>query len=228
MRGRNEKWAKGFVELICFSNLQRSSTMDTTSHKCAYCSARLATAQGLHSHLAQSERCRAKHEASIIDSDSDSSDSNSQLGGNVNTTQIDTPFDDLPTDYDADSPPYIELNLPVGNPVEEEPEEPIRESRRATVEDVEDEDEITDESRFIEDFPTPAGLPHSAYKMQSSDFERHLDEQKKVGDAPWAPFETEDEWELARWLMTSGISQTNINSFLKLNKVSRIPIRPNE
>ncbi|KAF8799293.1 hypothetical protein BYT27DRAFT_7040688, partial [Phlegmacium glaucopus] len=36
---------------------------------------------------------------------------------------------------------------------------------------------------------------------------------------PWAPFESEDEWELARWLMTSGVSQTKIDSFLKLNKI---------
>ena len=119
------------------------------------------TAQGLHSHLVQSKRCCAKHEASIIDSDSDSSDSNSQLGGSANTTQINTPFNDLPSDYDTNSPPYIELDLPGANPVEEETEEPIQESRQATVEDVEDEDEISDDSRFIEDFPTPAGLPHS-------------------------------------------------------------------
>jgi hypothetical protein len=190
--------------------------MDTT-HKCEYCSARLATAQGLHSHLVQSKRCRARHEASTIDSDSHHSDSNSQL---------DTPFDFLPSDYDADYQPDVELDPPVGNPVslEEEPEEPIRESRRATVEDVEDEDDITEDSRFIEDFPRPAGLPHPVDKTRSSNFERHLDEQKRAGDAPWAPFETEDEWELARWLMTSGMSQTKMDSFLKLNKVSPILI----
>jgi hypothetical protein len=98
----------------------------------------------------------------------------------------------------------------------------MRESRRATVEDVEDEDDITQDSRFIEGFPRPAGLPHSADETRSSKFERHLYEQKKTGDVPWAPFETEDEWELARWLMTSGVSQTKIDSFLKLNKVSHI------
>jgi len=48
--------------------------------------------------------------------------------------------------------------------VEEEIEEPIEESRRVTVEDMEDEDEISNDSHFIKDFPTPAGLPHSAHK----------------------------------------------------------------
>jgi hypothetical protein len=205
--------------------------MDIT-HKCAYCPARLATAQGLHSHIVQSKRCRAtraRHETSIVDSDSESSNLNTQLGGDVNL-QIDTPFDGPPSGYDSNSPPFVELDPPVDEPpplaLEEETleeERPTRESRHATVEVVEDEDDdITKDSRFIEDFPEPSGLPHSADKIQLSDFEHHLNEQKKAGDAPWAPFETEDEWELARWLMTSGVSQTKIDSFLKLNKVSHI------
>lgn len=227
-RARNTKKKQGVIResIHWFSNLQRSSTMDTT-YKCAYCPARLATAQGLHSHIVQSKRCRAtraRHEASIVDSDSDSSNSNTQLGRGMNTMQIDAPFDGLPSDYDSNSPPYVELDPPVDDPEPLEEERPTRESRRATVEDVEDEDVITkdSDSRFIEDFPRPAGLPHSADKTRSSNFERHLYEQKKAGDAPWAPFETEDEWELARWLMTSGVSQTKIDSFLKLNKVSYI------
>jgi hypothetical protein len=136
--------------------------------------------------------------------------------------EVDTPFDGLPSDYDSDSPPYVELDPPVDNSAPLEEEEPMRTSRHATVKDAEDEDDITKDSRFIEDFPRPAGLPHSADKTRLSSFERHLYEQKEAGDAPWAPFETEDEWELTRWLMTSGVSQTKIDSFLKLNKVSYI------
>ena len=138
--------------------------------------------------------------------------------------EINTPFDGPPSSYDDNSPPYIELDPPVDNPVplEEErveEERPTQDSRHATIEDVEDEDNITNDSCFIEDFPEPAGLPHSADKTRLSDFEHHLYEQKKVGDAPLVPFKTEDEWEFAR---TSGMSQTKIDSFLKLNKVSYI------
>jgi hypothetical protein len=42
------------------------------------------------------------------------------------------------------------------------------------------------------------------------------------GDAPWAPFETEEEWELAKWLMTSGVSQKKTDSFLKLKTVRTV------
>ncbi|KAJ3926270.1 MAG: hypothetical protein NXY57DRAFT_1051450 [Lentinula lateritia] len=42
--------------------------------------------------------------------------------------------------------------------------------------------------------------------------------QKAEGMEPWEPFASEDEWELARWLMESGASQGKIDSFLRLNK----------
>lgn len=37
---------------------------------------------------------------------------------------------------------------------------------------------------------------------------------------PWAPFQSSDEWKLAKWLSTSGLSQTSINEFLQLPIVS--------
>jgi hypothetical protein len=55
--------------------------------------------------------------------------------------------------------------------------------------------------------------------MSQTNFEEHFKHQIKAGDAPWMPFESENEWELARWLMTSGVSQKQIDEFLKLNKV---------
>ncbi|KAJ2975809.1 hypothetical protein NUW54_g11669 [Trametes sanguinea] len=44
-----------------------------------------------------------------------------------------------------------------------------------------------------------------------------LREQRAAGDQPWAPFKDLDEWELAQWLVTSGLSQTAIEQYLKLN-----------
>ncbi|KAF9064664.1 hypothetical protein BDP27DRAFT_1230135, partial [Rhodocollybia butyracea] len=43
--------------------------------------------------------------------------------------------------------------------------------------------------------------------------------QKVEGLEPWFPFQSEDEWELAPWLMESGASQGKIDWFLKLNKI---------
>ncbi|KAK0474324.1 hypothetical protein EDD18DRAFT_1313462 [Armillaria luteobubalina] len=47
-------------------------------------------------------------------------------------------------------------------------------------------------------------------------FERIKQEQKKQGQQMWAPFKTHEEWELAQWLMMSGVSQADIDRFVKL------------
>ncbi|KAJ7820185.1 hypothetical protein B0H14DRAFT_3472539 [Mycena olivaceomarginata] len=77
-----------------------------------------------------------------------------------------------------------------------------RKRPRATVEDVEDEDD-----RWVQPFPK----------------ERQAGAKK--GNAPWEPFESEDEWEMAHWLMTSGLSGKKTDSYLKLKKV-RDGIKP--
>ncbi|KAJ3725296.1 hypothetical protein C8R42DRAFT_576029, partial [Lentinula raphanica] len=51
------------------------------------------------------------------------------------------------------------------------------------------------------------------------EFERYRREQIQAGVQPWSPFQSEDEWELARWLMESGASQGKIDEFLKLKKI---------
>ncbi|KAJ7725295.1 hypothetical protein DFH07DRAFT_758708 [Mycena maculata] len=84
---------------------------------------------------------------------------------------------------------------------------------RATVEEVEDED-----ARWVQDYPEEkeAGVPLEKCKTF---FEKYRADQKREGHAPWYPFESKEEWELARWLMTSGLSQKKTDEFLKLKSV---------
>lgn len=44
-------------------------------------------------------------------------------------------------------------------------------------------------------------------------------QEMKDGLEPWAPFASVEEWELAKWLMTSEVSQSKISEFLKLPMV---------
>ncbi|KAJ7196887.1 hypothetical protein B0H12DRAFT_1038122 [Mycena haematopus] len=90
---------------------------------------------------------------------------------------------------------------------------------RATVEEVEDEDE-----RWVQPFDEKhyAG---STIRPCKTEFQRTRERQQKEKQAPWYPFEDEDEWELARWLMTSGVSQTKTDEYLKL-KIVRERINP--
>lgn len=70
---------------------------------------------------------------------------------------------------------------------------------------------------WIEDYPGDAGRAEGAAETS---FELHDKARKAAGDALWAPFEDEQEWQLAHWLVTSGLTQTNIEKFLKLDIVS--------
>jgi hypothetical protein len=83
---------------------------------------------------------------------------------------------------------------------------------------VPDNDEVLDGRRYIEKFPEEylAGATWGNCKP----LYEYLDEQqKKEGGSRWGPFEDEDEWRLAEWLIRNvGQKQTDI--FLKLPIVS--------
>jgi hypothetical protein len=68
--------------------------------------------------------------------------------------------------------------------------------------------------RFAEDYP--ANVAHILRKSRTA-----FDTQKEggSGENPWAPFNDEDEWELARFLLKE-VSQTAADKFLKLPIVS--------
>ncbi|EPQ50354.1 hypothetical protein GLOTRDRAFT_21436, partial [Gloeophyllum trabeum ATCC 11539] len=46
-------------------------------------------------------------------------------------------------------------------------------------------------------------------------FERLRDAQVKAGLPPWAPFESEEEWGLAQWLIKN-VGHTQLNEYLNL------------
>jgi hypothetical protein len=103
--------------------------------------------------------------------------------------------------------------------------------RKVTIEEVEDVDAPErssdkgstigegEEFEFIEDFPGEAGTPG---RRKKTPFEKLRKAQREENQEPWSPFADEAEWELARWLMTAGMSQTKIDEYLKLPIVSAI------
>ncbi|KAJ7271419.1 hypothetical protein B0H12DRAFT_1008573, partial [Mycena haematopus] len=176
--------------------------MATTVFPCEYCSARLASLQGLRSHVEQSRACRQKQMERYLPIDSDLESDEPELphgAANILASHLD---DLMGSDEDliADPP----LDMPEDNPeadsVLPDPRPPKR--RRATVEDVEDEDDI-----WVQDFPQKSGAGKPGAKCETP-FEKHFREQKQEGQQPWHPFQSEEEWNLARWLMTSGVSQS--------------------
>jgi hypothetical protein len=96
-------------------------------------------------------------------------------------------------------------------------------SRQLYVEDVVDEDILdgpgvrcwnqgVDNMKFIESYLDPAGVPIDT-RWGTTKFKKIM---KSEGDkGPWGEFETEGEWELAKWLLQS-VAHNQILKFLEL------------
>ena len=104
---------------------------------------------------------------------------------------------DASMDY-ADVPyedfePFVPSPRHIDSP-EPEPAENQHQSKRARVEEVEDEEAYP---RYVNEFPTRA----EEFGDGKTAFEQIFEEQRAKGELPWAPFADKDEWELARWLV---------------------------
>ncbi|EPQ51466.1 hypothetical protein GLOTRDRAFT_132835 [Gloeophyllum trabeum ATCC 11539] len=87
-----------------------------------------------------------------------------------------------------------------------------------TLEDI-DDDELTDRmrQRFVESFPGDAGTPIRP-GMTSFD---EIRARQRTGDVgAWGPFEDEDDWMLARWLVRN-VGQRQADELLKLGMISK-------
>ena len=77
-----------------------------------------------------------------------------------------------------------------------------------------------DGAHHIENFPEEH-LVGATWGCCKPLFESLDEEQKRVGGSCWAPFEDEDEWELAEWLIRN-VGKKQTDAFLKLPIVSFI------
>ena len=178
----------------------------TRNVKLLYCPKALPTAQGLSLHFAQSQRYKARLAAFNRVEDLP----------NVHNEPYDNDVKAEQQAYDQNNP---NGDLELNPDVQPDPSSPIMIPVAQSLADSlseDEEDKLEDNVRYINDF-VGAGLPYA--ERSTTNFEQHFELQRNAGDAPWTPFESEGQWELARWLMTSGVSQRQINEFLKLNKV---------
>ena len=184
--------------------------------KCQFCAARLSTSQGLRSHMTQSRSCHEKLEATYHQDHPRNEIQDDMTASEMLPNDLSDGLDDDEGAGDAQyDPPFQSQSPPnaeVGATSESEQQQP---PKRVRVEEVEDED-APGRHQWLEDFPSAAGSILESWK---SKFEQLREKQGENGDAPWAPFESQEEWELARWLMTSGVSQKKTDNFLKLKTV---------
>lgn len=73
-----------------------------------------------------------------------------------------------------------------------------------------------DNGVFVQEFP----VQPETYGEEKTCWERMCDERLPNPAERWGGFADEEEWELARWLVSEGVSQSAIDRFLKLPIVS--------
>ncbi|KAG7098335.1 hypothetical protein E1B28_000296 [Marasmius oreades] len=98
---------------------------------------------------------------------------------------------------------------------------PTPKRRRVEMEEVEDEGDpaICDPRRFISVDFTGAGAVLEGDFDTRTFFDKLKDEKIEKGETMWLPFQSRDEWELARWLMMSGVTHNDLDELLKLSIV---------
>ncbi|GJE90519.1 hypothetical protein PsYK624_066590 [Phanerochaete sordida] len=190
------------------------------SFRCPSCLCSLPTEQGLASHIEQKAACRAAFDKHLEEKAREllaalrveEAGINEDVPLAKRHRPTDSPLlEPLPNSL-ADLEPDDFLQLPS----EHEPH-----SKRARVEDVpEDEEEEIEAGGipldpFVRRHPTAGATYGKCFNL----FETlHRDRVKEgFGKNPWAPFEDEDEWKLAKFLLMSGMNQGDIDDYLKLN-----------
>ncbi|KAJ7833857.1 hypothetical protein B0H14DRAFT_3871531 [Mycena olivaceomarginata] len=206
--------------------------------RCPYCSRKLKTAGGVNHHVSKSPACRRKWQDSLA-----------RETFTVDHDEGEHPVDEnprtpSPVPSNEDDDDHMGMADDFTYPVREEtpPPEPIPRSRRATVEEVPDDGDPQNYSRFIEPFEDKelgCSLPGRPLKpnetlLQAGDtlFHRmHTRQEQECGTrefSPFLPFRDEEEWDLARWL-TKNVTQMGTDEYLALtiNKKANLSFHNN-
>jgi hypothetical protein len=128
--------------------------------------------------------------------------------------QQEHPMDDA--DHAADHAAPVEEDWDMlqhdSQPPDVLPEQPELRAQNPQVTVEEEEDVDAPNARFPMKYPGGAAEVLGEGKTE---FERLRDKQEAAGSTPHEPFEDQDEWELAEWLMKRA-NKTGIEEFLKL------------
>ncbi len=179
--------------------------------ECLFCHTALETEQGIRSHLRQRKECKLAYERSLA-----AAETAAKAGTDTATPHPSSlsPFDNALPTFDAAY--YTIPRGPDNLNRDTSPDQNGSPSkcRRVTVEEVPDiEAGGLPHHPWVEDFPGKAGTPLRDGVTYFETIHAHKD---AAAESPWSPFESEEEWQLAQWLITSGLSQKAIDDYLKL------------
>lgn len=169
--------------------------------RCLACGATTRSDKGLMSHLQQRDDCRDRLRQQ-----------RQKARARTSTKRNEHPEDEPQPPLENqpfDAPP----SPPVDNG-------PSRKRQRVYVEEEVDRDCLPGH-RITETHPTAGKV----FGQKKTTWEARREADVEEGCEPWAPFKSKDEWSLAEWLMTCGISQKEMDKHLKLPTVSTFSFR---
>ncbi|KIK11688.1 hypothetical protein PISMIDRAFT_122289, partial [Pisolithus microcarpus 441] len=186
------------------------------AHRCSYCLKPIPTVSGVMRHVSQSPTCHQLWikalERPVVAVSADKEDQGIEVGLSPEDWRYASDNDDSPDFHeghivqdhharDITDPPNI---------CEEPP------SKHAQVEEaVDDVPDRPSEGRFTQQY---IGVAANILGAQKTSFELMEAVETTEKESMWAPFHTEGEWDLARFLMKN-VGQTKMDEFLKLNIV---------
>ncbi|KAJ6510911.1 Zn-finger domain-containing protein [Mycena sanguinolenta] len=191
----------------------------TTTHRCPYCQSAQASQAAVNRHISHKTACFEKWRET--------------LGTSISVPREDESHD-TPTEPLHTPPMFVSHNLPIPDfeigdvsiplqaPHARDQGQP---SRRATVEEVPDEDdspsnferhaEIFPGDDEFEGHPAYIGVNAEALREGKTTFQRLREEHEQKGAERYEPFLDKEEWGLASWL-SKYVGQTATDEFLKL------------
>jgi len=190
---------------------------------CTFCGKLYTTAPGLERHIVHTPECKkascdkfGQYANSIWD----------DIPANLNHAERQPPnipdFPDFHLEEDIQKAEEMlydeEINLPPQPPLPPQDEPQHRDGRHPMVEDITDNEDVDDGGRYVENFPEEC-LAGATWGRCKPLFESLDDERLRDGRSRWAPFDDEDEWQLAEWLIRN-VGQRQTDTFLKLPIVS--------
>lgn len=197
------------------------------SFRCPYCARSIPTRGGVNHHISKSPTCHKKWRDSLARDTSFTVEHEEaeQLGEEPELEPVPRTPSPAPSHDDED---YLMADaddfVPLARQATPPPPEPIQRSRRATVEEVLDEDDPQNFQRFVEPFEDRAsGRPAAGTPLRAGEtlFDRMRTRQKAEGATEFWPFQDGEEWDLAKWL-SKNVSQTATEEYLALPIVSQI------
>ncbi|KAF8804478.1 hypothetical protein BYT27DRAFT_7258947 [Phlegmacium glaucopus] len=173
--------------------------MPSHSHRCRYCYQIKPTQTALNRHIAHSPVCFKAWQDDLVKL---TSSKVAEDSGDVNLNILEDDSDiGMASPDEATSTP--DVNIPQAGPSRQ---------RSGEIEDVEDVDDPQNRSRYRVRYP---GQVAKILGKGKTKFELWQEEQRLNSENAWSPFNNQEEWDLAQWLIKN-VGQKSIDEYLKL------------